>query len=173
MIASTARTKVLGEASPREVKHWGAWIGSKANGRLGDIYQNVFVPDAKTVHSTRIPPTLWSSSGSPDSIALLPLGYIWTRTVRCKSPACGATVPLVRQTWLCKKDSRYVALKVEAIAEEKRVRFIVVETERLSSLGFDPEAGSTAGNATCPFCSTVADIAYVKDEGWNRGWERN
>jgi len=151
----------------KEVKHWGTWIGSKANGLLGDLYWNISGPDAKTVHSTRTP-TLWSSGSSQDSIVLLPLAYIWTRTVRCKNPACDATVPLVRQTWLCKKDGRYVALKVEAIAREKRVRFTVVEAERVSSLGIDPEAGSTAGNATCPFCSTVADIDYVKDEGWNQ-----
>jgi hypothetical protein len=33
---------------------------------------------------------------------LTPVAYPWTRTVRCKNPTCGATVPLVRQTWLCK-----------------------------------------------------------------------
>ena len=31
--------------------------------------------------------------------------------------------------------------------------------------GFDPTGFSKAGNATCPFCGTVADNAYVKAEG--------
>jgi len=43
---------------------------------------------------------------------LTPVAYLWTRTVRCKNPSCGATVPLVKQTWLCKKKGRYIALKM-------------------------------------------------------------
>ncbi|MGB9629297.1 MAG: REP-associated tyrosine transposase, partial [Thermodesulfobacteriota bacterium] len=43
---------------------------------------------------------------------LTPVAYIWTRTVPCKNPGCGAIVPLVRQTWLCKKPGRYIALRV-------------------------------------------------------------
>ncbi|MBN2133796.1 MAG: DUF1156 domain-containing protein [Sedimentisphaerales bacterium] len=96
---------------------------------------------------------------------LQPVAYLWTRTVRCKNPACGATVPLVRQTWLCKKAKRNVALQMHAPQKAKRVRFEVVESETESGLGFDPAAFSKGGNATCPFCGTVADIDYVKSEG--------
>ncbi|MDH7515186.1 MAG: DUF1156 domain-containing protein, partial [Bacteroidota bacterium] len=96
---------------------------------------------------------------------LTPIAYLWTRTVRCKNPACGATVPLVRQTWMCKKKDRYVALKMIAPKGEKRVRFNVVESRTEKGLGFDPTAFSKGGNATCPFCGTVADSDYVKTEG--------
>jgi putative DNA methylase len=85
--------------------------------------------------------------------------------VRCKNPSCGATVPLVRQTWLCKKPGRYVALKMIAPKGGKRVRFEVVESRTEEGLGFDPAAFSRGGNATCPFCGTVADSDYVKAEG--------
>jgi putative DNA methylase len=96
---------------------------------------------------------------------LTPVAYLWTRTVRCKNASCGATVPLVRQTWLRKKSSRYVALKMIAPPGEKRVRFEVVESSSENGLGFDPAGFSKGGNATCPFCSTVADSEYVKSEG--------
>jgi putative DNA methylase len=43
---------------------------------------------------------------------LTPVAYLWTRTVPCKNPGCGAVVPLVRQTWLCKKPGRYIALRI-------------------------------------------------------------
>ena len=46
------------------------------------------------------------------------------------------------------------------------VRFEAVEAETEKGLGFDPTAFSKAGNAICPFCGTVADVDYVKDEGW-------
>jgi putative DNA methylase len=108
---------------------------------------------------------------------LLPVAYLWTRSVRCKNPICRATVPLVRQTWLCKKKGRYVALKMVAQASSlsmhqqdanitgKRVRFEAVEATSEQGLGFDPAGFSKGGNATCPFCGTVADSGYVKAEG--------
>ena len=74
-------------------------------------------------------------------------------------------MPLVKQTWLCKKTDKFVALKVIAPKGEKLARFDVIESKSASGLGFDPEAGSKAGNATCPFCGTVADSDYVKQEG--------
>lgn len=96
---------------------------------------------------------------------LMPVAYLWTRTVRCKNPSCGATVPLVKQTWLCKKKGRYAALKANTAKGEKKVSFEVVEGTTEKELGFDPTAGSKGGNATCPFCGTVADSDYVKAEG--------
>ncbi len=102
---------------------------------------------------------------------LTPVAYLWTRTVRCKNPACGGTVPLARQTWLAKKERRFVALKPDAETNrnkpvgEKTVRYHVVEATTEDGLGFDPEAGSKGGNVACPFCGTVADNAYVKAEG--------
>ncbi|MGQ9635833.1 MAG: DUF1156 domain-containing protein [Bryobacteraceae bacterium] len=96
---------------------------------------------------------------------LQPVAYLWTRTVRCKNPGCGATVPLVRQTWLCKKKGRYAALRMVAPKGKKQVRFEVVESHTEKGLGFDPAGFSKAGNATCPFCRTVADSDYVKAEG--------
>jgi len=96
---------------------------------------------------------------------LQPVAYLWTRTVRCKNPGCGATVPLVRQTWLCKKKGRYVALRMVAPRGKKQVRFEVVESKTEKGLGFNPAGFSKGGNATCPFCGTVADSDYVKAEG--------
>ncbi len=96
---------------------------------------------------------------------LTPVAYLWTRTVRCKNRSCGATVPLVKQTWLCKKKDRYVALRIIAPKGQKRVRFEVVESTTETGIGFDPTAFSKAGNATCPFCGTVADSDYVMAEG--------
>ncbi|MBM4287351.1 MAG: DUF1156 domain-containing protein [Deltaproteobacteria bacterium] len=99
------------------------------------------------------------------ALDLNPVAYLWTRTVTCKNPVCGATVPLVKQTWLCKKKGRYVALKMLAPPGENQVSFEVVEAASEKGLGFDPTAFSSGGNATCPFCGTVADSAYVKAEG--------
>jgi putative DNA methylase len=98
---------------------------------------------------------------------LQPIAYLWTRTVRCKNPSCGATVPLVRQTWLCKKADRSVALRPVPNKKTHKVDFEVVDVEDEDSLGFDPSSFSKGGNAACPFCGTVAELEYVKDRGRN------
>ncbi len=150
-----------------EVRYWGNLVLEKAKAETGDLYP--LIPDPK--YKGKRPASqsmLWSSGMKKDEVPpgfLLPVAYVWTRTVRCKNPSCGATVPLVKQTWLCKETGRYVALKMLVPNGEKRVRFEVVESDSERGLGFDPAAFSKGGNATCPYCGTVSDTDYVKAEG--------
>ena len=149
-----------------EVRYWGEWVLKKVKAEIGDLYPLIPDPQYKG-NRLAVQDKLWQSSDE-ESIPpgyLKPVAYLWTRTVRCKNPLCGATVPLVRQTWLCKKKDRYVALRMIARKGEKQVRFEVVESHTEKGLGFDPAGFSKAGNATCPFCGTVADSDYVKAEG--------
>jgi putative DNA methylase len=150
----------------REVRYWGEWVIKKVKDEIGDLYPLIPDPEYKGRRAetqSSFWPTAKDSEVPPGY--LVPVAYLWTRTVRCKNPSCGATVPLVRQTWLCRKPGRYVALRMIAPKGAKRVRFEVVESRTEEGLGFDPAAFSKAGNATCPFCGTVADNAYVKAEG--------
>ncbi|MBI3796683.1 MAG: DUF1156 domain-containing protein, partial [Deltaproteobacteria bacterium] len=160
-----------------EVRYWGQWVLEKVKAEIGDLYPPI--PDPKTPKIRQVfgEPQLEMAGRGFKSVGqqrlaveipagyLTPVAYLWTLTVRCKNPSCGATAPLVKQTWLCKKTERYVALKMIAPKDEKRVRFEVVEATGEKGLGFDPAAFSKGGNATCPFCGTVADSNYVKAEG--------
>jgi putative DNA methylase len=147
-----------------EVRYWGKWVLEKVKAEIGDLYPLIPDPKAKGAKPLR-QADMWQSKEDVPPGYLVPVAYLWTRTVRCKNPTCGATVPLVRQTWLCKKKDRYVALRMVAPRKEKRVRFEVVESRTEKGLGFDPAGFSKGGNATCPFCGTVADSDYVKAEG--------
>jgi putative DNA methylase len=162
-----------------EVRYWGNWVLEKVKAEIGDLYPLIPDPEYKG-RRPESQTTIWNSTKKNEVPPgfLMPVAYLWTRTVRCKNRKCGATVPLVRQTWLCKKKDRYVALKMitpACAAEpcdaagrpqgEKKVRFEVVESRTEKGLGFDPASFSKAGNATCPFCGTVADSDYVKAEG--------
>jgi len=149
-----------------EVRYWGEWVLKKVKAEIGDLYPLIPDPENKG-EKPRVQAEMWQSSDRetvPPGY-LVPVAYLWTRTVRCKNPSCGATVPLVRQTWLCKKKDRYVALRMIAPKGKKQARFEVVESRTEKGLGFDPAAFSKGGNATCPFCGTVADSGYVKTEG--------
>jgi len=160
-----------------EVQYWGRWVLEKVKAEIGDLYPPIPDPQAPKIRQVFGEPQLEISGRGFEPTGqqrlavetpagyLTPVAYLWTRTVRCKNPSCGATVPLVKQTWLCKKTEYYVALKMIAPKDEKRVRVEVVEATGEKGLGFDPAAFSKGGNATCPFCGTVADSNYVKAEG--------
>jgi len=149
-----------------EVRYWGEWVLQKVKAEIGDLYPLIPDPEYKG-RRAEVQSSFWPTAKDSEVPPgfLVPVAYLWTRTVRCKNPSCGATVPLVRQTWLCKKPGRYVALKMIAPKGAKQVRFEVVESATEKGLGFDPAGFSRGGNATCPFCGTVADSEYVKAEG--------
>ncbi len=152
-----------------ESRYWGNWVLKQVKAEIGDLYP--LIPDPEFKGKKPAIQLDWLKEHATDDVPpgyLLPVAYLWTRTVTCKNPHCRATVPLVKQTWLCKKPGRYVALKIVAPKGKKQIRFEVFEARSESAIGFDPEAGSKGGNATCRFCGTVADSDYVKAEGYGR-----
>ncbi len=99
-----------------EVRYWGNWVLEKVHAEIGDLYPPIPDPEHRPapVSGKLNLSDLSDQSGHRETPPghLTPVAYLWTRTVRCKNPVCGATVPLVRQTWLCKKPGRYVALRI-------------------------------------------------------------
>jgi len=161
----------------KEVEHWGHWVLDRVRADIGDLYPAIpdptYRPDRAeggaqltmdlAVHETR-------GSYHRRGGMLTPVAYLWTRTVRCKNPACGAAVPLARQTWLVNTLRRHTALRIDVDgcrqeAQERKVAYRVVEAATAEDLGSQPATGSRGGNVACPFCGTVADNAYVKAEG--------
>lgn len=150
-----------------EVKHWAGRVLEKVREEIGDLYPSIADPRPSREAGSR-QSVLPATRAETPAGHLRPVAYLWTRTVRCKKPSCGAAVPLARQTWLRRKKGRFVALKVVAPPGEQRVQFRRIESADEAGLGFDPGAGSEGGNATCPFCGTVADNDYVQEEGRGR-----
>jgi len=151
-----------------EVRCWGNWLMERVKAEIGDLYPLIPDPEYKG-RRPETQATLWQSTKKDEvpSGYLVPVAYLWTRTVRCKNPTCGTTVPLVKQTWLRRKKGDLVAAKIVAPKGAKRVRFEVVESASERGLGFSPGEGSKGGNATCTFCGTVADSDFLKNEGQN------
>jgi putative DNA methylase len=91
----------------------------------------------------------------------VPVAYIWVRTVPCRKPGCGAVVPLVRQSWLRKRDGLISAVPRLRHAGSELGWEIV-----LSESGGDRDDEQTgAGGAACLKCTTPATSAYVKECG--------
>jgi adenine-specific DNA methylase len=125
------------------VRRWGEWVLEQARGELAGFY----------------PP----GPGGETAVA-----YIWSRTVRCPNPGCGAEIPLFRQFWLARKDKKKVALFPVPNREAKRVDFRVLggrELEVAMGRGFDPAEGTVSrANARCLVCGGGARDDYIRAE---------
>jgi putative DNA methylase len=90
----------------------------------------------------------------PDSDGSKPIAYLWTRTVRCEAPNCGAEIPLVRSWWLSRKPGRKRALRYKIIPEGKPplVEYEVFEPKSDKDV---PNGSVTRAKATCLCCNTV------------------
>ncbi|HEU5377384.1 MAG TPA: DUF1156 domain-containing protein, partial [Ktedonobacteraceae bacterium] len=95
---------------------------------------------------------------------LLPVAYLWTRTVSCPNPSCGADVPLLRQTWLVKKAKRKAAIRAVADQDQQRMNYQIVEVTGNQQLDFDPSLGSERGNASCPFCGASVPAKHIQEQ---------
>ncbi len=132
-----------------ELGYWGNWVLKKVRAEIGDLYPLIPDPEftapkkrkgSKDDDPFAEPQRVMGFADDPQQHLkertgfLTPVAYLWTRTVPCKNPSCGAVVPLVRQTWLCSKpgkkdqkgierEGKYVALRVLAPTDKKRVKF--------------------------------------------------
>lgn len=114
------------------VKAWGEWVLEEARRELEQFYP-------------------------ADSDGSVPVGYIWARTVPCQNPACGAEIPLMRQTWLAKKDNKKVALRMIPDRAARRVEFAIVG-QNGDPIDFDPEEGTVSrAKVRCPICGGTID----------------
>ena len=119
------------------------------------------------------------------------VAYLWTRTIPCQDPQCGATVPLLKTLWVCKKSEKTLkdtpenrkrpdflrlkktrnqtkvvingkrALRLHPDPETKRVQFEIFAPTDADDVGGSIMSGSTA---TCPFpkCSSQQPNEYIK-----------
>lgn len=120
-----------------EVKYWGRWILEKTQEEIGKYYPI-------------------------DSDRGVPVAYLWARTVTCPNPSCRAEIPLLLQTWLCRKPRLNIALRIRPDGETRRCHFDVMSDK---DIDFDPNQGTLKrGNIVCPHCQQVATADYLRSE---------
>lgn len=118
-----------------DVKYWGSWVLEEARKEIGRFYP-------------------------PDPDGSVPVGYIWARTVRCQNPSCSGEIPLMRQTWLAKKERKRVALRM--VPKGNVIDFKIVEGD---DIDFDPEQGTVArARVVCPCCGSSLSDKEVRKQ---------
>jgi putative DNA methylase len=117
------QTETLINPLIEDVKKWGNWVLESAKKEIGKFYP-------------------------PDPDQSIPVGYIWARTVKCKNPQCGVEIPLVRQTWLAKKENKKIAFKL--IPKNNKIEIEIRENKQID---FDPSEGTVSrAIVDCPIC---------------------
>jgi putative DNA methylase len=130
------QTETLINPLIEDVKKWGNWVLEEAKKEIGKFYPN-------------------------DEDGSIPIGYIWARTIPCQNPSCGAEIPLMRQFWLAKKDTRKIALK--PIIKDKKVEFEIVGQDNNFPSDFEPEKGTVSrAIASCLVCGSTQDDKTVR-----------
>lgn len=146
----------FGSALATDVYEWGTRFVNRARAEVGHLY-----PDPRSDGSSQA-----TLDGSAETNRRVPIAYFWTRTVPCPNPAERPhTVPLVRQTWLRKKQGDLVALRLLPDRRTMTIEYQVAEASTEVELGFDPGAFSERGSTSCPLCGASVDVEYVREQG--------
>jgi putative DNA methylase len=119
-----------------DVRYYGKWMRDEAFTRVGHLYPKAALPD-----------------GAEATV----LAWLWTRTVICPNPACGARIPLVRSFNLSTKKGKEV--HIEPMVDNEELRFDVQKG-----------AGSLEGTvgrlgARCLVCGQTVPLDYVRASG--------
>src|SRR6266849_2333415 len=82
-----------GSSLVTDVKKWGEWVIERAKAQLAEFYP---APQSEQhANDGMVQATLTDGQSAILSNGVLtPIAYLWTRTVPCPNPTCGATVPL-------------------------------------------------------------------------------
>ena len=130
-------SETTGTTLSEDVKKWGNWVFVEAKKELGKFYRE-------------------EKDGS------IPTGYIWTRTIPCQNPSCGAEIPLMKQFWLANKRKKKIALY--AYPQKKNIKFKIVGDgyEQIPN-DFDPKIGIVSrAVAVCPACGATVEAKTTR-----------
>ncbi|KAB7726655.1 DUF1156 domain-containing protein [Rudanella paleaurantiibacter] len=151
-----------GKQLAEEVRKWGTWMKEEAANELAQFYPSLSEPTLDT-YVPQVPETVkrqgrvWKLKRI---VAETPIAYLWARTVVCEGPGCGAEIPLMRSTYLAKKGSRSVGLRMVPNRTEKRVDIELVNEIRAA----DTNGSVKKGNAICPCCGFITPVASVRKQ---------
>src|SRR5205823_4197213 len=126
-----------------DIRYYGKWMRDEAERRIGHLYPKVTLPKEY-------------GGGEATVIA-----WLWTRTVTCPNPACGAKMPLVRSFYLSKKKGKeaWVEPHVDRTVTPPTISFSV-ETGK----GKPHDDTVNRQGARCIACRTTTPLSYVRIE---------
>lgn len=126
-----------------DVRYYGKWMRDEAERRIGHLYPKI---------------KLSATSGGGDATVI---AWLWTRTITCPNPACGAKMPLLRSFALNGKKGQeaWVEPVIDRSHQPPKISF-TMGTGR----GTPPEGTVNRRGATCLACRAPVTFEYVRSE---------
>lgn len=123
-----------------DVRYYGKWMRDEAEKRIGHLYPKANLPD-----------------GSEATV----IAWLWTRTVKCPNPACGAMMPLASKFWLSTRNGKqaWVVPSVNNSNNQRMIRF-----EVKTGPGGPPDGTVNRRGARCIACGTPVGFDYIRAE---------
>ena len=141
------------EGLAKDVRYYGKWMRNEAFKRIGHLY-----PKAKITEEILVERPDLKAQGLKPGDELTVIAWLWTRTVKCPNPACGAQMPLVRSFALSTKKGKEAW--VEPVIEGNEVCFIVK-----TGAGKSPDGTVNRNGARCICCNTPVSFGHIRSEG--------
>ncbi len=88
----------------------------------------------------------------------VPICYMWSRTIPCQNPTCGAEIPLLRQFWIVNTTRKKISLYPNVVNKKLEFQLVGDGFDPIPD-GFDPSIGTVKrAIAHCHVCkSTTTD----------------
>lgn len=143
-----------------DVRYYGKWMRDEAEKRISDLYPQVVI--TREILNQR--PDL-RKGGYKVGQRLTVIALLWTRTVTCPNPACGAQMPLARSFWLSKKKNKkaWVEPIVNNAGNQRKpsVHFVVKTGEGNPP---DPPKVGRGAKFRCLVCGQIAPEESIRAE---------
>jgi putative DNA methylase len=117
-----------------DIEYYGNWIYERAENQIGLLYPRG--PNGEEI-----------------------IAWIWIRTVKCKNPACGAQMPLVKKFWVSTHRGNIAWVKPRVDLAERSVQFDILQE------GSSPKGTITSTGAKCIVCDKPVTFGYIREMG--------
>jgi putative DNA methylase len=146
-----------GKSLAEDVERWGAWVRDRALEEVSDLYPDIVFQDPEGAKEQ-----LTLQVDQPSS-KLVPLVYLWTRTVRCPNPSRAEHfVPLIRSAHVVRTARKRIALEVVPHSETAAFTFRFVPE---GAAGAESRRRGRSSASACPLCGAHIDPKYLKKQG--------
>ena len=142
------------EGLAEDVRYYGNWMREETEKRIGHLYPKIQV----TSEITKNRPDLRPFVGQELTI----IAWLWSRTVKCANPACGARMPLVSSFWLSTRQGKKAWVEPTVDRVRKSVRFEVCAGNGTAP---DPPKVGRGAKFKCIVCGELAEDQHIKNEG--------
>lgn len=146
-----------GQSLADDVERWGTWVRDRTLDEVSDLYPDIEFQDPEGAKEQ-----LTLQVDEPGS-KLVPLVYLWTRTVRCPNPSrTEHFVPLIRSAHVVRTKRKRIALEVIPDPKSATFSFRFVPERTMSA---EARKRRKSSASACPLCGAHIDPKYLRKQG--------